>query len=356
VTASASVLRLPAGWAAAGEHDGYAVAAPACRRPGDPVVLCRSIPSVAAGLSETAGGVVGGLQDARDDLLVLDVEPYRARRGAEAVRVLTCWRDGDDSRTAEHRLVGGGDVLHVLTAVTATSRYAAAAAGVGTVLDRFRPGSDRQPVRFVDPPDAVNSLDIEPLCLEPLCLEPLCLEPLDDEQPAELVVLDVEILRGRRPGCGVVTTDGATAVVELPGLGSPRTVPATLVGGWLAALVDLGPRPRPPVSGQVVTDRARLAALSAGGGLADEPLPPGWADALSALAPAAHWRVGPLEVLDGGAGGLWQVGTVDDRWLAAELDGAPAPADPVALRPTDPTLVWAALTGLIRCRVPADAR
>jgi hypothetical protein len=175
-------------------------------------------------------------------------------------------------------------------------------------------------------------------------------------------MFEVDVLRGSQLGAGVVLCDGAGATVAMPGLDGARTIPTELVAGWLAALVELGPRPRPVCCGHLVTDRAAVETLLAGplrpsalgGGVdvravLDQPqLSDGWASSLAGLASgeAGHWRVGPLEIVDGGDAGLWQVTAVDDRWLADELDGAVLPDRPVALHPTDPTQVWTALAGL----------
>ena len=182
-------------------------------------------------------------------------------------------------------------------------------------------------------------------------------------------MLDVEIRRGPHAGTGLVhlpadAADAAgAATAVLPGLEGAHRIPAGLAAGWLAALVALGPRARPDCSGQLVTDRATLDRLldlpgrpseqDARSVLRQPRLSDAWARALAAVAaPAGHWRLGPLEVVDGGAAGLWQVTPVDLDWLAGELDGAPPPAEPVALQPSDPSRVWAALTRLVRCPLP----
>ena len=319
------------------------------RRAGDPIVFHRAVLAEEPSLDVTAGALVAELQATYADVLLLDAGPLQARRGAPAVRLLTTWREGEASRTAEHRLVAHDGVLHVLAAVTATSRYADTSTTVRRVLDRFRPGAASEV--FVEHPDVV-SLGMEMHEAE-----------MHDAEMHDAEMLDVEVLRGPRPGTGLVHLESGHATVLLPGLDGAHRIPAQLAAGWLGAFFDLGPRPRPGRLGRLVTDRAALQELLAAAEDDPEPavratlrqprLPADWARALTALAePAGHWRLGPLEVGDGGAAGFWQLSPVDPGWLAGELDGAPPPAQPVALQPTDPTQVWTALTRLIRCATP----
>jgi hypothetical protein len=164
-----------------------------------------------------------------------------------------------------------------------------------------------------------------------------------------MTVFTIEVLEGRVKGYGHGWTEDGTALVELPGLDRPRSLPAQRLPSWLAALVDLGPRPRSAARGFLLTDAWRLRRLLDGGDrdaaavadVLDVPeLPPAWAEALGRLRGnlTAHWRLTVdmlgLEVLDGGDAGLWRVG------------GDPEDRDRVRLRAATPTQIWRCLTFL----------
>jgi hypothetical protein len=170
--------------------------------------------------------------------------------------------------------------------------------------------------------------------------------------------LRVTVLAGKHVGSGRCELAAGTARVDLPGLDGPRDIPAAVLPGWLAGLVDLGQRSRPAVGGLLVTSRPvldRLLALPVADpdrvrdAVAPSVLPAGWARSLAALAGGryGHWRLdltvpgggtATLEVLD--AGGLWSLTPVDPALLASEVDSAMPGGEPVAVSPTTPSAVW----------------
>lgn len=161
----------------------------------------------------------------------------------------------------------------------------------------------------------------------------------------------------------VVTRRGPQAWIG-PDVGLPAsTLPAAL---WVG--LGLGPRPAPAVRHLVVTSRADADRMLAAAptdadavraALAAPDLPGDVAVALAAAGAdrVAHWRLtwasgpadderlaaaGRLEVLDGGAGGLWRV--TDD--LPADVADELGP-DAVALAPLAAADVWLELTRLV---------
>jgi hypothetical protein len=165
-----------------------------------------------------------------------------------------------------------------------------------------------------------------------------------------MTVFTIEVLRGPVTGRGHGWSEGGTALVELPGLDEPRTLPAQRVPSWLAALVGLGPRPVPAARGILLTDAWRLRKLldeqdgasAAVTAILDLPdLPPAWTEALGRLRAhlTAHWRLTVdalgLEVIDGATAGLWR------------LAGDPDDQRRVVLQTTTPTQIWRCLTLLV---------
>jgi hypothetical protein len=162
-----------------------------------------------------------------------------------------------------------------------------------------------------------------------------------------MTVFTIELLRGGVTGRGHGWSEDGKAVAELPGLDGPRSLPAQRLPSWLAALVGLGPRPRPAARGILLTDAWRLRKLldeedGASAAVTEildaAELPPAWTEALGRLREdlTTHWRLTidtlGLEVIDGGAAGLWRIG------------GDPDNQGRVSLQTTTPTQIWRCLT------------
>lgn len=168
----------------------------------------------------------------------------------------------------------------------------------------------------------------------------------------------VEILTGRRPGHGTIVVNGDTALAELPGIDGVRRLPAAHLPGWVAAAVELGPRPAADLTGVLVTSPEVADAI-----LGPEPLGAGtfrdrlgtglseaWVAAMAAVgATTVHrWRVtverldghrlDRLEAADAGPAGLWALGPAGPGLV--DVDEA------VAIRPTTSTDVWSWLSRL----------
>lgn len=150
--------------------------------------------------------------------------------------------------------------------------------------------------------------------------------------------------------------DPHVAVLAVPdeeGLHDILAVPTSFFPARLAALVGLGPRPRPPVSGSLRLDTGVLEGLLSGlvSGVDDvrrhvgPALPQAAAEALVTLGGRrrAHWRVTTWwgeppatrrshEVIDAPAVGFW---------LVERIGGD------VEVRPVTPTRLWRLLIGLL---------
>jgi hypothetical protein len=282
-----------------------------------------------------------------DEHQVIDADRITCRGSAPGMRLLSTWRDGERALTAEHLLVQGDTRLHVLTGVMAAERYAEHGAAVRAAMRTFR--HDRQQ-SFADADSSVAPAGAR-------------------SRPS--AVVELEVLCGPHPGTVRAVLEGPGAAVQLPDAQSGRLVSRSLLPGWLAALVGLGPRPAVAVPGVLVVDAASLDLLlgaDAGGpdavaaAFGDEPVPPAWGDALGALPArvAARWRLttrvadhdgalvpaGAIDVVDAGEAGLWQLAPVDTEWLTAELAGEPGPPVVVAVSTLSTTAVWELFTGL----------
>jgi hypothetical protein len=163
----------------------------------------------------------------------------------------------------------------------------------------------------------------------------------------------VSLVAGDARSTGLCLIDGPSAAVDLPDLDEPVLLPTAMVPARLAALVELGPRPRVAAPGCLVLSEVSLDRL-AGGVLPDE-LPPAWAGPLAAVAAGLRRRwcivagsadgapVDALEVLDAGAAGLWAVHPCPAELVTAE-GGAGQPM--VLLAPATATEVWTWLSRL----------
>lgn len=192
--------------------------------------------------------------------------------------------------------------------------------------------------------------------------------------PAVEVRVDVRL--GPRTGSGRAVLVGGDVLACLPGLDAPRRTSAELLPSWLAALVDLGPRPQLHRIGVLITEHSvlddflALPSTTADGvraHFAPTRLSPRWVDQLAAIPGCvrAHWSVataptgsadigalGRIEVVDAGAAGLWTIGQVPADLVAPEVG---PPLSMVSFAPTTATAVWTALAELAAQRMVENA-
>ena len=252
-------------------------------------------------------------------------------------------------RTAEHRLVAHDGVLHVLAAVSATARYADTAAAVRTVLDRFKPGPGSEV--FVAAGESVRRhfvLDAETLDAEMLDAQTLdvsrCLTQRRSTSSA------ARSASGHRPGAPGRRSGHPRS--PRPRRHAPR--PGRARRGLAGRAGRARTRGRADCRGRLVTDRAALDGCSPRTAPATSAPPstshgcptPGRGPS---PAPSVTGAWDPLEVVDGGAAGLWQVSAVDPRWLAGESAAhrRPRPGRAAAERPD---------AGVDHAQPPADRR
>jgi hypothetical protein len=179
-----------------------------------------------------------------------------------------------------------------------------------------------------------------------------------------LIEVRVELLAGPRRGSGLCLIDGAVAALDLPGLDGPTRVPASVVPGWLAGLVGVGPRPEARSPGVLLAPRTLVDCLTGADAAAVRAavgrhrVPPAWIELLVGIAASlpARWRmsvgapadvpVDLLEILDAGDCGLWSVQDCPPELLSGEGREVDAAEPWAVLTPTTPTAVWVWLSRL----------
>ncbi len=308
-------LRLPPGWAAVPAPPGVRAAAGPQRLPlgrESSAVPLVSVADWSEGDATDLAAAVAGLHAAlardADDVQLLDAGPVRLADGRPAHRSLTACCGGDGvGRTVEQWATPVEVGCLVLNASAPTPMWP----WLGARLQRVLRSAGHTPT---GPPPPLPE-DDENLSL-----------PLPP--PAELSVLLGEdgsslhradgLVRGSLPD-GVVLDD----------------LPLALLPHWLAAAAQLGPRPVVAVGGLVLSEPARIDALAAGD---PEPLAKeltgAWSVAVRALGAVPPRRLavrqpaGTVDLLDGGAAGLWST------WSDGEVTG---------LRPVTTTESWSAL-------------
>jgi hypothetical protein len=318
-------VRLPTGWRTLDGAGQCAAAAGA-----GAVVLCADVPAdPGRSLDTLADELAAELAVMYDDAWVLDRERIRCRGGLAGVRLLATYLLDGRSFTAEHRFIAAADRCHVLSAVMPTEVFSAAWPDARRALDSFR--LPARPGRLpAGPPQ---------------------------QAPSPVAALHVSVLAGPRPGDGWCVFAGNEASVALPGMAQPLRIPTSLVPGWIAALVDLGPRPRPAARGVLVTERATLDRLLGSHPLDEVPsVAARWERPLADLRanPHVRWQatgydaanapLGRLEFVDAGPAGLWLVKELDPRSSICELPASSAQASLAAVAPTE---VWHWLTASV---------
>lgn len=314
-------LRLPPGWVAVDAPPGVRAAVGPHRLPlGQPGVAARPMVSVADWPEGDASDLVvaaAGLHAAfvRDvhEVQLLDEGAVRLADGRPAYRLLSACCDEDGlPRTVEQWVAPGASGVLVLNASAPTPLWPALGPRLQRVLRSA--GHERG-----GPPASLPGGDGLELALPP---------------PAQLEVSFGGARSSVRRVDGSVTGTLPDGVVLVD-------LPLALLPHWLAAAAAWGPRPSVDVAGLVLTEPARLDALAQGepGPLADE-LTGAWSTAVRELGAARPGRLtvcqpgGVVDLLDGGAAGLWAT------WYDGEQAG---------LRPVTTTEAWSALVAACCC-------
>lgn len=306
-------LRLPPGWAVVDAPPGVRAAVGPQRLPlGQAGVAARPMVSVADWPEGDASDLVMAaaclhaafVRDV-DEVQLLDEGAVRLADGRPAYRLLSACCDEDGlPRTVEQWAAPGAGGVLVLNASAPTPLWPALGPRLRRVLRSA--GHDRDSPPAPLPGD--GDLELPP--------------------PAELEIrLGEATSRLRRAGGSVTGT--------LPDGVGLDDLPLALLPHWLAAAASWGPRPSMDVAGLLLTEPARLDALAQGdsGPLAGE-LTGAWSAAVRDLGAVRPQRLtvrqpaGVVDLLDGGAAGLWAT------WSDGEQSG---------LRPVTTTEAWSAL-------------